>query len=398
MIMKAQIRGNMCLNAHPVGLAKLMETFKRRTMAAKGSMTGAAMAAGKVLPKTVLVLGCSTGYGLATRMTAAFSCGADTVGVSFENQPSFKRAATPGWYNNRAFDYMAKSEGLYTVTINADAFADATRQQIIELARRDNLKFDQVIYSLASPVRTDPTGTMHRSVIKPVGKPFVGKTIDLVTNQFKELSIEPANADEIEATKKVMGGEDWELWIKALAEADVLAPRCITLAYSYIGPEHSWPIYRDGTIGKAKEHLEGSVPRIDQLLKANGGKAYVSVNKALVTRASAVIPVIPLYISALFRIMKEMHLHEDCTDQALRLYRERLLAPGSILTDERGRIRLDDWEMREDVQKATATQMIYATEANIELITDINGFKIDFLQANGFEVPGVDYHARVQYE
>ena len=379
MIMKAQIRGNMCLNAHPVGLAKLMETFKRRTMAAKGSMTGAAMAAGKVLPKTVLVLGCSTGYGLATRMTAAFSCGADTVGVSFENQPSFKRAATPGWYNNRAFDYMAKSEGLYTVTINADAFADATRQQIIELARRDNLKFDQVIYSLASPVRTDPTGTMHRSVIKPVGKPFVGKTIDLVTNQFKELSIEPANADEIEATKKVMGGEDWELWIKALAEADVLAPRCITLAYSYIGPEHSWPIYRDGTIGKAKEHLEGSVPRIDQLLKANGGKAYVSVNKALVTRASAVIPVIPLYISALFRIMKEMHLHEDCTDQALRLYRERLLAPGSILTDERGRIRLDDWEMREDVQKATATQMIYATEANIELITDINGFKIDFL-------------------
>ncbi|MBU0936224.1 MAG: trans-2-enoyl-CoA reductase family protein [Spirochaetes bacterium] len=397
-LMKAQIRGGICLNAHPVGLAKMMETFKRRTMAAKGSMVGAAMAAGKELPKTVLVLGCSTGYGLATRMTAAFSCGADTVGVSFENPPSFKRAASPGWYNNRAFDYMAKSEGLYTVTINADAFADATRAQIIEIAKRDGLIFDQVIYSLASPVRTAPDGVMHRSVIKPVGKPFVGKTIDLVTNEFKELAINPATTDEIEATVKVMGGEDWELWMKALSDAGVLAPNCTTLAYSYIGPEHSWPIYRDGTIGKAKEHLEATVSRIDQILAAQGGKAYVSVNKALVTRASAVIPVIPLYISALFRIMKEMHLHEDCTDQILRLYRERLLAPGSMLTDERGRVRLDDWEMRDDVQKATATQMIYATESNIELITDISGFKTDFLQANGFEVPGVDYHARVQYE
>ncbi len=399
MIAKAQVRGNICLNAHPVGCTKMVENFKRRVAAAKGSMLGASMASGKSLPKTVLVLGCSTGYGLATRMTAAFSCGAATVGVSFESEPTQKRSASPGWYNNRTFDYMAKSEGLYTVTLNADAFSDETRDKIIALAKRDDLKFDQVIYSLASPVRTDPkTGVMYRSVIKPVGKPFVGKTIDLFTHEFKELAIEPASEEEVASTVKVMGGEDWELWMEALSKAGVLAPDCLTLAYSYIGPEHSWPIYRDGTIGKAKEHLENTVPRINKILKDNGGRAYVSINKALVTRASAVIPVIPLYISALFRIIKEMHLHEDCTDQAIRLHRERILAPGTMLVDEKGRIRIDELEMRDDVQKATATQMIYATEANIHLITDIAGFKTDFLQANGFDVPGVDYHARVQFD
>lgn len=398
MLVKPQIRGNICLNAHPVGLAKMMETFKRRTMASRGAMVGAASLSQKKLPKTVLVLGCSMGYGLASRMTAAFGCGADTVGVSFENEPTHKRPASPGWYNNRSFDFLAKSEGLYSVTLNADAFADETRNRVIELAKRDNLVFDQVIYSLASPVRTDPkTGIMYRSAIKPIGKPFIGKTIDLVTYEFHELTVQPATTEEIEATVKVMGGEDWELWIRTLGEAGVLAPDCTTLAYSYIGPEHSWPIYRDGTIGKAKTHLEETAHRIDESLRTSGGHAYVSINKALVTRSSAVIPVIPLYISALYRIMKEMHLHEDCTDQMIRLYRDRLLA-SYIPLDGENRIRMDDWEMRDDVQKLTATQMIYATEANLMLTTDILGFKTDFLQANGFDVPGVDYHARVQYD
>ena len=398
MLVKPQIRGNICLNAHPVGCAKMMENFKRRTSASRGAMLGAASISGKELPKTVLVLGCSMGYGLASRMTAAFGCGAATVGVSFENEPSHKRPASPGWYNNRSFDFLAKSEGLYSVTFNADAFSDETRAKIIDLAKRDGLVFDQVIYSLASPVRTDPkTGVMYRSAIKPIAKPFIGKTIDLITYAFNELAVQPAAPEEIDATVKVMGGEDWELWIAALSEAGVLAEGCTTLAYSYIGPEHSWPIYRDGTIGKAKANLEASARKIDKALSAKNGHAYVSINKALVTRSSAVIPVIPLYISALYRIMKEMHVHEDCTDQIIRLYRDRLLAE-DLRLDGEGRIRMDDWEMRDDVQKLTATQMIYATEANLMLTTDIMGFKSDFLQANGFDVPGVDYHARVQYD
>lgn len=398
MVVKPQIRGNICLNAHPVGLAKMMENFKRRTMASRGAMVGAASISGKKLPKTVLVLGCSMGYGLASRMTAAFSCGADTVGVSYENEPTHKRPGSPGWYNNRSFDFLAKSEGLYSATLNADAFSDDTRKKIIELAKRDGLVFDEVIYSLASPVRTDPkTGIMYRSAIKPIGKPFIGKTIDLNTYVFHELSVQPATEEEIEATVKVMGGEDWELWIQALDEAGILAHDCTTLAYSYIGPAHSWPIYRDGTIGRAKAHLEATAKRLNTLMQTRGGHAYVSINKALVTRSSAVIPVIPLYISALYRIMKEMHLHEDCTDQIIRLYRDRLLAQ-DLMLDGENRIRMDDWEMRDDVQKLTATQMIYATEANLMLTTDILGFKTDFLQANGFDVPGVDYHARVQYD
>jgi enoyl-[acyl-carrier protein] reductase/trans-2-enoyl-CoA reductase (NAD+) len=357
-------------------------------------------------PRMALVIGCSTGYGLSSRIAAAFGYGAATVGISFEKAGSPTKPGTPGWYNNLAFDREAEKAGLASVTLDGDAFSDDMKEKAVkairELAAATGLepKVDLIIYSLASPVRTDPVdGTLYRSVIKPIGQRYSGLTVDMMSGKFSAASAEPASEEEIAHTVKVMGGEDWERWIAALDKAGALAPKTRTVAYTYLGPEFSWPIYKNGTIGKAKEDLERAAKAIGKTLESRG--AWVSVNKALVTRASAVIPIIPLYVSTLFKVMKEMGLHEGCIEQIIRLYKERLytesaaLDPARVLVDDAGRIRIDDWEMREDVQKETAQRMKSITEENIHEKTDIAGFKHDFLEAHGFDVDGVDYEADV---
>lgn len=392
MIVKPMVRNNICLNAHPQGCKKGVEdqieyTKKRITAEVK---------AGAKAPKNVLVLGCSNGYGLASRITAAFGYGAATIGVSFEKAGSETKYGTPGWYNNLAFDEAAKREGLYSVTIDGDAFSDEIKTQVIEEAKKKGIKFDLIVYSLASPVRTDPdTGIMHKSVLKPFGKTFTGKTVDPFTGELKEISAEPANDEEAAATVKVMGGEDWERWIKQLSKEGLLEEGCITLAYSYIGPEATQALYRKGTIGKAKEHLEATALRLN---KENPSiRAFVSVNKGLVTRASAVIPVIPLYLASLFKVMKEKGTHEGCIEQITRLYAERLYRKdGTIPVDEENRIRIDDWELEEDVQKAVSALMEKVTGENAESLTDLAGYRHDFLASNGFDVEGINYEAEVE--
>lgn len=403
LIIRPNIRNGMCLTAHPEGCNALVEEWIDRSRARSSGIVAAAKANGKEIPKAVLVLGSSTGYGLASRITAAFGLGAQTIGVSYEREPGAEATASPGWYNNRAFDRAAKAAGIYAHTFSMDAFSDKAREEVIHRARLDGIQFDHVIYSLASPVRRDPqTGVLHKSTIRPFGNAFSGTTIDPFTGKMSEVSIEPAEDERAAGTVKVMGGEDWELWIDALLKAGVLARNCTTIAYSYIGPEHSWPVYRNGTIGKAKEHLELTAHSLDKKLgKELKGSAFVSVNKALVTRASSVIPIIPLYMVSLFKTMKEMGLHEDCVDQIHRLYRERLFAPckeesgwklhNCVPVDDERRIRIDDQELRYDVQEATTKRMREATEENLALTTDLEGYKRDFLQAHGFGMPGVDY-------
>ena len=390
MVIKPMVRNNICMNAHPVGcsvqVGKQVEFVKSR-----GRLEG---------PKNVLVIGASTGYGLASRIVGAFGCGAGTVGVFFEKPGSANRAGTSGWYNNIAFEELAAGEGLYAKSVNGDAFSDETKRQVIDIIRRDTGTVDLVVYSLASPVRTDPeSGELYRSVIKPIGRPYTIDSLDPLSGKPMNVVIEPAEEHEILASEKVMGGEDWERWIRMLSEAGVLAAGTITVAYSYIGPEMTYAIYREGTIGRAKEHLERTVPVLDGILAANGGKAYVSVNKALVTRASAVIPVVPLYISLLYRVMKEMNIHERCVEQIQRLFSDRLCRGGwvrDIPVDDAGRIRLDDWELREDVQAEVRKRWNEIDEYNYTELADIDGFKEDFMQFHGFEIDGVDYDMDVE--
>jgi enoyl-[acyl-carrier protein] reductase/trans-2-enoyl-CoA reductase (NAD+) len=405
------VRNNICINSHPAGCAKTVKncidyTVKNLSGGKPGPDAGKAAPQGA--PRLALVIGCSTGYGLSSRIAAAFGYGAATVGVSFEKAGSPTKPGTPGWYNNLAFDREAKKAGLASLTLDGDAFSDDMKEKTVkairELAAGAGLepKVDLVIYSLASPVRTDPVdGTLYRSVIKPIGQRYSGLTVDMMSGKFGAASAEPASEEEIVHTIKVMGGEDWERWMAALDKAGTLAPKVKTVAYTYLGPEFSWPIYKNGTIGRAKEDLERAAKAIGKTLESRGGAAWVSVNKALVTRASAVIPIIPLYVSTLFKVMKEKGLHEDCIEQIIRLYKERLYAEGAALdparvpVDEAGRIRIDDREMREDVQKETAKRMESITEENIHEKTDIAGFKHDFLEAHGFDVAGVDYEADV---
>ena len=395
MIIKPMVRNNICLNSHPVGCAASVMRqidYVRKNLSGEG-------------PKLVLVAGCSTGYGLASRIAAAFGYRAATVGVSLEKPASETKPGTPGFYNNLAFEREARKAGLASVTLNGDAFSDAVKAQAVEAIRKAAgeagipPKVDLFIYSLASPVRTDPkTGIMHRSVIKPIGKSFSGKTVDMMSGTITTSAEEPATEEEIKNTVKVMGGEDWELWIDALAKADVLSPKARTLAYTYIGPELSWAIYKNGTIGRAKEDLERAAREIG---KKHGTAAWVSVNKALVTRASAVIPIIPFYVSCLFKVMKEKGIHEGCIEQIVRLYRDRLYTagavedPGKVPADSEGRIRIDDWEMREDVQKETSARMEKATQETLASLADVAGFRHDFLEAHGFDVAAVDYEADV---
>ena len=407
MIIKPMIRNNICLNSHPVGCAaavmRQIEYVKknRPVLAANG---------GEEFLRLALVIGCSTGYGLASRITAAFGYGAATVGISLEKAASESKPGTPGYYNNLAFDREARKAGLVSISLDGDAFSDDARARVIEAVKKAAEEagipplVDLVIYSLASPVRTDPkTGVQYRSVIKPIGQSFSGRTVDMMSGNISVATAEPANDDEIANTVKVMGGEDWELWMDALAGANVLSPKARSIAYTYLGPELSWPIYKNGTIGKAKEDLERAAKDINNKYRESGkiAGAWVSVNKALVTRASAVIPIIPFYVSCLFKVMKEMGLHEGCIEQAVRLFNERLYTvealvnPTNTQADSEGRIRIDDWEMREDVQKETAARMEKANQENLSSFADLAGFRQDFMEAHGFGLEGIDYEADV---
>jgi enoyl-[acyl-carrier protein] reductase / trans-2-enoyl-CoA reductase (NAD+) len=399
MVIKPMIRSNICLNAHPAGCKK--SVLDQIEITKKACAKYEAKNGTHRPIKNVLVLGCSNGYGLASRITASFGYNAGSVGVSFEKEGTETKGGTPGWYNNLAFDAEAKKKGLLSVTINGDAFSDPIKADVIKAAKDNSITFDLVVYSLASPVRTDPeTGVMYKSVLKPFGKPYTGTTIDAMTGTMKDISAEPANEDEAAQTVKVMGGEDWERWIDQLTKAGVLSQGCITVAYSYVGPEVSQAIYRQGTIGKAKEHLENTAGVLTKKMSSFGGTAYVSVNKGLVTRASAVIPIIPLYLSVLFKVMKQQGTHEGCIEQINRLFGERLYIPSpdgkaAIPVDEENRIRIDDWEMDEKVQKEVDRIMPMVNESNLTELADLDGYRHDFLATSGFDVSGVDYEADI---
>ena len=398
MVIKPMVRNNICLNAHPVGCAK---SVRRQIEYAKKNLSKADNS-----PKLALIVGCSSGFGRASRICAAFGYGSVTVGLSFENEPSEKRTGTPGFYHNAVFDKEAQKAGLVSITLNGDAYSDEIKAKTAEAVKQAAAKagipakIDLFIYSLASPARTDPkSGVMYKSVIKPIGASFSGKTLNMMDGTFSIAEAGPATEEEISNTVKVMGGEDWELWFDALYNEGLLSPKTRAAAYTYIGPELSWAIYKNGTIGKAKEDLERACREINKKFSGKIDSAWVSVNKALVTRSSAVIPIIPFYISALFKVMKDMGLHEGCIEQIARLYRDFLYnASASVPTDSENRIRIDDLEMRDDVQKAVTDRMKIVTPENVFMETDIAGFKHDFMEAHGFDAEGVDYEADVDIQ
>jgi enoyl-[acyl-carrier protein] reductase / trans-2-enoyl-CoA reductase (NAD+) len=386
MIVAPKIRGFICTTAHPTGCAKHVAE-QIAVVKNKGVMPGG--------PKKVLVVGSSTGYGLASRIAAAFGANAATVGVFFERAGEEDRTATAGWYNTVAFEKEAKAAGLYARSFNGDAFSDEMKQKVIEAIRTDLGQVDCVIYSLASPRRTHPkTAETFSSVLKPIGQSYTNKTLNTGSGAVTEVSIQPAEEAEIANTVAVMGGEDWQLWMQALQSAGVLADGVQTVAYSYIGPELTWPIYKNGTIGKAKEDLERVQRELDQALAPLKGKAWVSVNKALVTQASSAIPVVPLYISLLYKVMKAEGTHEDCIEQMDRLFRERLYS-GNAQPDEQGRIRVDDWEMRPHVQALVAERWQQVNTENFSELGDFSGYQSSFLRLFGFGLDGVDYQADV---
>ena len=382
MIIEPRMRGFICTTSHPKGCAQNVKN-QIEYIKSKGAINGA---------KKVLVIGASTGFGLASRITSAFGSNAGTIGVFFEKPPTEGKTASPGWYNSAAFEQEAHAAGLYAKSVNGDAFSNEVKQQTVNLIKADLGQVDLVIYSLASPVRLHPiTGVLHRSTLKPIGGTYTNKTVDFHSGKVSEISIEPSGGDDIENTVAVMGGEDWAMWIDALKAENLLAPGATTVAYSYIGPSLTEAVYRKGTIGRAKDHLEATAFAITDSLKAINGKAFVSVNKALVTQASSAIPVIPLYISLLYKIMKEEGIHEGCIEQIQRLYQERLYTGNEIPVDENGRIRIDDLEMRPDVQEKVAKLWIEAVTENVSEIGDLEGYRKDFHNLFGFDVEGIDY-------
>ena len=384
MIIEPRMRGFICLTSHPKGCEKNVLN-QIDYVKSKGAIDG---------PKKVLVIGASTGFGLASRITSAFGSDAATIGVFFEKAPAEGKTASPGYYNSLAFEAAASKAGLYAKSINGDAFSNEVKAQTIDLIKADLGQVDLVIYSLASPVRQHPvTGVLHRSVLKPIGDTFTDKTVDFHTGIVSDVTITPCSDEDIANTVEVMGGEDWAMWMDALLNAGVLADGAMTVAYSYIGPKVTEPVYRKGTIGMAKDHLEATAFKITDDLAKIGGKAFVSVNKALVTQASSAIPVIPLYISLLYKIMKAEGTHEGCIEQIQRLFSARLYTNGSIPVDEKGRIRIDDWEMNPEVQKEVAELWKGATTENLTDIGDLAGYKSDFLHLFGFGFDSVDYAA-----
>lgn len=384
MVIKPKVRGFVCVTAHPAGCAAHVQE-QIDFVKAKGPVANG--------PKKVLVIGSSTGYGLASRISAAFGSGAATIGVFFERPSEPDKTATPGWYNTAAFTTAAQKAGLYVKNFNGDAFSDQLKTDVLAAIKKDLGQVDLVVYSLASPRRTHPkTGVVHKSTLKPVGAPYTNKTVDTDKGVVSEITIEPANQAEIDDTRAVMGGEDWEMWINALDEAKLLAPGATSVAYSYIGPSVTWPIYKNGTIGLAKNDLERAAKAINATLRINGyGRAFISVNKALVTQASSAIPVVPLYISILYKIMKAKGNHEGCIEQIDRLFRTQMYGGTGLTFDDAGRVRIDDWEMLPDVQAAVAELWPQVNTENLAALTDIVGYRSEFLKLFGFGIPGIDY-------
>ena len=390
MIIKPRIRGFICTTAHPVGCATNVST-QIDYVRGLDTITG---------PRNALVVGCSSGYGLASRITAAFGCGSGTLGVSFEKAPSGNKTGSAGWYNNVAFERRAEQAGLYARTVDGDAFSDEIKQQTIDAIRSDIGEIDLLVYSLASPVRKHPrTSELYRSSIKPLGNVFSSQTLnfDLMSGNAKVVDIEldPAGADEVDATIAVMGGEDWEYWIEALQGAEVLASGFETVAYTYIGNELTWPIYWDGTLGRAKEDLDRAAGEISNKLKGTNGRADVAVLKAVVTQASTAIPVVPLYFSILFRVMKERDCHEDCIAHIHRLFKEQLYSNQLKRTDEIGRIRMDNHELDADIQAEVQRRWSKINTGNVAEFADLRGFREDFFRLFGFGIESVDYDADI---
>ncbi len=387
MVIKPRVRGFVCVTSHPEGCAAHVQQ-QIDYVKSKGSISGG--------PKNVLVIGSSTGFGLSSRIAAAFGCGANTMGVFFERPSEEDRLGTAGWYNSIGFTAKAREAGLYARNFNGDAFSNEMKSDVIQAIKDDMGSIDLVVYSLASPRRTHPdTGTVHKSVLKPVGTTYSNRTVDTDRGIVSEITIDPASEAEIADTVAVMGGDDWERWINALDGAGVLAPGATTVAYSYIGPEVTWDIYKNGTIGLAKNDLEAACARIDAKLKGidANGRALISVNKALVSQASSAIPVVPLYISILYKIMKANGTHEGCIEQMQRLFAERLYNGADLQLDEAGRVRIDDLEMKPEVQTEGAAIWPRVTTENLEELTDIVGYREEFLKMFGFGLPGIDYEA-----
>ncbi|MEX1221888.1 MAG: enoyl-ACP reductase FabV [Idiomarina sp.] len=386
MVIKPKIRGFICTNSHPVGCAEnvkqQIEFVKSQSKVSPG-------------PKNVLVIGSSTGYGLASRITAAFGAGASTLGVCFEKEPSERKTGTAGWYNTAAFHTEAKAAGLYADTINGDAFSNECKAEVIERIKANMGAIDLVVYSLASPKRKDPeTGEVYSSTLKPVGKAYTTKTYDTDKDLVHDITLEPANDEEIANTVKVMGGEDWELWLKALHEAGVLADNCQTTAYTYIGKKLTWPIYGHATIGRAKEDLDRAATALRENYQDVNLKAYVSSLKALVTQASSAIPVMPLYISLIYGVMKQEGTHEGCIEQAYRLFTEGLYASNPTL-DDGGRLHMDGHETNEQTQARVEALWDQVTQENFHELADYEEYHKDFLRLFGFGLNGVDYDADV---
>ncbi|WP_110686583.1 enoyl-ACP reductase FabV [Salinicola aestuarinus] len=388
MIIKPKVRGFICTTTHPQGCERNVLEQIETTRANLDGVEGG--------PRNVLVIGASSGYGLAARVTAAFGYGADTLGVFFEKPGTEKKPGTAGWYNSAAFDKFAKAEGLYSKSINGDAFSNEVREAAIERIREDMGQIDLVVYSLASPVRKMPeSGELKRSALKPIGETYTATAIDTNKDAITEASVEPATEQEIADTIDVMGGQDWELWIDALDQAGVLAPGARSVAFSYIGTDITWPIYWHGALGKAKEDLDRAASELHERLGKSGGSANVAVLKSVVTQASAAIPVMPLYISMVYKVMKEQGVHEGTIDQLNRLFGDRLYAEQEAPVDDAGRLRLDDWELRDDIQQACKTLWPQVTTENLFDLTDYAGYKHEFLKLFGFERDDVDYDADV---
>ncbi|RAJ02923.1 enoyl-[acyl-carrier protein] reductase/trans-2-enoyl-CoA reductase (NAD+) [Paenibacillus pabuli] len=386
MIIKPRTRGFICTTSHPVGCAAQVQE-QIDYVKSQPQLNG---------PRNVLVIGASTGYGLASRVVSAFGAGANTIGIYRPSSATEKRTASAGWYNSAAFEKAAEEAGLKSYSITGDAFANETREKTVELIRSELGQVDLVVYSVASARRTDPnTGEVFNSVLKPIGQSYTNKTVNFHTSEVTSVTIDPASDEEIRQTVAVMGGDDWELWMDALQQGGVLADNATTIAFSYIGPELTHAIYRDGSIGQAKNHLEATAHKLNDRLSAKGGRAYLTVAKALVTQSSSAIPVVPLYISALYKVMKEKGLHEGCIEQLQRLFADRLYAGGEVPTDEAGRIRIDDWEMRADVQEEVAKLWNELTTENIYDLSDLAGYRQEFFQLFGFETNGVNYEADV---
>lgn len=382
VVIEPRIRNNICITAHPQGCMAQVRA-QIHYVKSRGRLQS---------PARVLVIGASNGYGLAGRIVSAFGSGAATIGVAFERPGTPRRSATAGWYNSEAFQLESERAGIPAWNINGDAFTEEIKAETVERVKSGLGEVDFVVYSIAAPRRIDPaTGDIYSSVIKPIGRPFTGRSLDFLTGNLAEMTAEPATEEEAAHTVKVMGGEDWQLWITRLLQERALAHGALTIALSYIGPEMTRAIYRDGTIGRAKADLEHTAKQLDAQLKPYQGRALISVNKALVTRASAVIPGVSLYTSLLYKAMKQRGLHEGCIHQMDRLYRDFLFSGKDIPLDREGRIRLDDWEMRPDVQRAVAEGWDKVTTDNLAEYADLKGFREEFLRHHGFSMPGIDY-------